>query len=191
MNFERLTRGHVVAAVAALALLLVMAMDWYGSTTADRAREVAGQANPRGAAAGEVGREIQEDADTIIARDEKNAWQEEATIDRILLALLLATVGLPLAAAAFRARGRRFEPPWTPSAFAAMAAIASALLVAYRIVQEPGPNELTTVKLGAPLALLLLAAVGLGASAAFQKEADWAAIRRKISTPANERPEDA
>jgi len=181
VRLERLTRGHVVAAVAALVLLLVMAMDWYGSTQADRARSAAANANPTGAEGGEVGRAIQEDAQTIIARDEKNAWQEDAGIDRLLLVLLLATVALPLIAAALRADGRRFEPPWTPSAFAAVAASLCALLVAYRIVQEPGPNSLTTVKVGPPLALLLLATIGIASASAFQKEADWADMRRRVA----------
>jgi drug/metabolite transporter (DMT)-like permease len=178
VRLERLTRGHVVAAVAALVLLLVMAMDWYGSTEADRARDVASKVDPTGAEAGEVGREVQDDAQTIIARDEKNAWQEDAGIDRLLLVLLLGTVALPLIAAAFRAAGRRFEPPWTPAAFAAALAALCALLVAYRIVQEPGPNAFTTVKIGPVLALLLLGVIAVASASAFQNEADWAQMRR-------------
>ena len=177
MRLERLTRGHVVAGVAALVLLLVMAMDWYGSHAADQARKVESAVNVRGAEGGEVGRALKQDAQTVIARDEKNAWQENATIDRVLLAFLLLTVLLPLVAAALRADGRRFNPPLTPSAAAGLAAVVSALLVAYRIVQQPGPDSLTTVKVGPALALLALAAVGLGSASAFQKEVEWAAMR--------------
>jgi hypothetical protein len=187
VRLERLTRGHVVAAVAALALLLVMAMDWYGSHEADQARQIGSTANTSGAQAGEVGRAVKADADRIIARDEKNAWQANALVDRVLLALLLVTVFLPLLAAGLRAEGRRFEPPWTPSAIAAVSAAAAALLVAYRIVQKPGSNAATTVQIGALLALVMLAAVGLGAVSAFQKEADWAEMRRA----ATKSPEDA
>jgi hypothetical protein len=185
VRLERLTRGHVVAAVAALALLLVMALDWYGSQEADRARQAASTLRTTGAASGEAGRFAKQDADTIIARDEKNAWQTKGTIDRVLLVLLLLTVFLPLLAAAFRAEGRRFEPPWTPSAFAAMSAAVTALLVAYRIVQEPGNDASTTVKIGPLLALFLLTGVALGAAAAFQKEADYAAMQRALRTPAD------
>ena len=127
MRLERLTRGHVVAAVAALVLLLVMAMDWYGSTQADQARQISAAANPNGAESGEVGRNIRADAATIIARDEKNAWQETATIDRVLLVLLLVTVALP--------------------------------------------------------------PVGLGSAAAFQKEADYAEMRRAATRPREPEPE--
>jgi O-antigen ligase len=103
----------------------------------------------------------------------------------VLLVLLLLTVFLPLLAAAFRAEGRRFEPPWTPSAFAAISAAVTALLVAYRIVQEPGNDASTTVKIGPLLALFLLTGVALGAAAAFQKEADYAAMQRALRTPAD------
>ena len=188
MRFERLARGHTVAAVAALVLLLVMAMDWYGSTTADLAHRVADTANTSGSQAGEAGRALKQDADQVIARDEKNAWQEERGIDRVLLVLLLLSVFLPLFAAGHRAAGRRWEPPWTPSAFAALAAVAAALLVAYRILNEPGNDLTTTVKIGAPLGLIALAAIGLGAAAAFQGESDWAALRRTASGT-HEKPE--
>lgn len=184
MNFERLTRGHVVAAVAALALLLVMAMDWYGSVDADEARRISSGINTTGALSGEPGRAVKEDADRIIARDEKNAWQVEGTIDRALLALLLLSVLLPLIAAAFRAQGRRFTPPVTPSGLAALVASAAALVLAYRMLQEPGDDVTTTVKIGALLGLIMLAGVGLGAASAFQREAAFAAMREAADPPA-------
>src|SRR4051794_27332597 len=160
-----------------------MAMDWYGSHRADDARQIENGALTTGAEAGEVGRAVKQDADTVIARDEKNAWQTKATIDRILLALLLLTVALPLVAAVLRADGRRFEPPWTPTAFAAMSAALSALLVAYRVVQKPGPDAATTLKAGPLLAIVALGCIGLGSAWAFQKEADYAAMRQAAMAP--------
>ena len=183
MRFERLARGQWVAGVAALVLLLVMAMDWYGSHAADLARQVTSGVNTTGAQAGEAGRALKQDADTVIARDEKNAWQEGRTIDRIILALLLASIVLALYSAAHRAAGRRSEPPWTPSAITAIVASFTALLVAYRIVNEPGVDALTTVKIGAPLGLICLAAIGWGSANAFQGEADWADMRRAATAP--------
>lgn len=189
MRFERLARGHVVAAVAALILLLVMAMDWYGSHAADLAHQIGDSAQTSGAQAGEAGRALKQDADQIIARDEKNAWQEKGTLDRVLLVLLLLSVFLPLYAAAHRAAGRRSTPPFTPSAVAAVVAALTGLLVAYRIVNEPGSDAVTTVKIGAPLGLIALFAIGLGAASAFQGEANWAEMRRAASAPRPE-PED-
>jgi hypothetical protein len=189
VRFERLARGHVVAAVAALILLLVMAMDWYGSHAADLAHQIGDSAQTSGAQAGEAGRALKQDADQIIARDEKNAWQEKGTLDRVLLVLLLLSVFLPLYAAAHRAAGRRSTPPFTPSAVAAVVAALTGLLVAYRIVNEPGSDAVTTVKIGAPLGLIALFAIGLGAASAFQGEANWAEMRRAASAPRPE-PED-
>src|SRR4051794_26337558 len=154
-----------------------MAMDWYGSRAADAARDVSNAAQTRGAQAGEAGRALKEDADRVIARDEKNAWQEAGSLDRLILVMLLLSVSLPLFAAAHRAAGRRSEPPWTPSAIAAIVAAVTALLVAYRMINEPGNDLTTTIKIGAPLGLLCLAAIGLGAANAFQAEADWAQMR--------------
>src|SRR3954468_7590095 len=154
-----------------------MAMDWYGSQAADLAHQV-GDSVEKGAQAGEPGRAVKEDADRIIARDEKNAWQEKERLDRVLLALLLLSVATPLFAAAHRAAGRRARPPWTPSAFAAIIAAVTALLVAYRIINEPGTDATTTIKIGAPIGLLALVAIGLGAASAFQREVEWAEMRR-------------
>ena len=178
MRFECLAPGHVVAAVAALVLLLVMAMDWYGSTFADEARQIENSAKTTGAEGGEPGRAVQQDAQRVIARDEKNAWQEKDTLDRVLLALLLLSVFVPLFAAGYRASGRRATPPLTPSSFAALLAAATAILVAYRIVNEPGDDTTTTVKLGAPLGLIALCVIGLGAVAAFRGESRWMEMRQ-------------
>src|SRR3954447_5042831 len=154
-----------------------MAMDWYGSHEADLAHQLSSGTNIGGAEAGEAARQVKADADRIIARDEKNAWQEHATTDRVLLVLLLLAVVLPLLAAAYRAAGRRPKPPWTPSMFAAMAAVAAALLLGFRIVNQPGNDAVTTVKIGAPLGLLMLAIIGLGSASAFRGEVEWAELR--------------
>jgi hypothetical protein len=189
VRFERLARGHVVAAVAALVLLLVMAMDWYGSTAADLAHGVASGQRTSGSQAGEAARALQQDADAVIARDEKNAWQEQDTLDRVLLVLLLLSVILPLYAAGRRAAGRRSQPPWTPSAFAALTAVAAALLVAYRILDPPGNDATTTVKIGAPLGLITLGVIGFGAASAYRGEADWAEMRRTATRSSGPEPE--
>lgn len=183
MRFERLTRGQVLAAVAALALLLVMAMDWYGTRLGDEARRVERTANPAGPQGGEIGRTLQQDARAVAMREEKNAWQADALVDRVLLAFLLLSVATALGAAVLRSEGRRYEPPWTPSALAAVCAVIAAMLVAYRIIQEPGLDSLTTVKAGPLLALIALAGVGIGSAHAFQKEVEWADMRRAAAGP--------
>jgi len=184
VRLERLAGGHILAVAAALALLLVMAMTWYGSHEADFARQLANGATIGGGEAGETGRAVQEDADRIIARDEKTPWQERARLDRGLLVLLLLSIALPLLAAALRAADRRPVPPWTPTAFAGLIAAAAGVLLAYRIVNQPGNNDLTTVKPGALIGLALVALIGIGSALAFRGEAEWA--KRDVSSAADE-----
>ena len=190
MRFERLARGQIVAAIAGLVLLLVMAMDWYGSHEADLAHEVTQGVTVSGPGAGEAGRAVKGDANSIIARDEKNAWQESGTLDRVLLVFLLLSVFLPLGAAAHRAAGKRASPPWTPSALAALSAAVAGVLVAYRIVNEPGNDAQTTVKIGAPLGLIALVVIGLGAASAYQGELSWFQMRRTASSPGHDVPSE-
>ena len=52
------------------------------------------------------------------------------------------------------------------------------MLVAYRILNEPGDDASTTLKIGVPLGLIALAVIGLASASAFQGEVDWADMRR-------------
>jgi hypothetical protein len=170
VNFERLLRADAVALLAAFALLFVMAMDWYGTTTGDDARRIEKLSQPSDTASGQAERDRREGAREIAEGAEKNAWQVKGFADRLVLIGLLATVILAIASAYLRAAGRRFEPPATPSAAAAVAATVTALGVLYRILQEPGFDDSTTVKLGAPLALVLLATIALACRDAMRQE---------------------
>ncbi len=75
----------------------------------------------------------------------------------------IGAIALALLAWFTAARGapRRAGGAGPPEAAAILAATA-ALLVAYRIVQEPGLDQATTIKIGAPLALMPLAMIALG-----------------------------
>ena len=78
---------------------------------------------------------------------------------------------LAIAAAYLRAAGKRFEPPSTPELrCAAVAATLTAVLVAYRSLQEPGFDEATTVESGLPLALVVLGVIALSCRAAMREE---------------------
>jgi hypothetical protein len=95
-----------------------------------------------------------------------NAWQAFGVID-ILLALVIA---LGLGTLAFQVVGRG---PATPVAFEVLTstvALIALLLVAYRILNQPGPNDLVDVKLGAWLGLLATAGVFWGAWKAMSDE---------------------
>jgi hypothetical protein len=190
VNFRRLLRADVVVMVAALVLLLVMAMDWYSTQTGDEARRIqALSKSDTGSAAGDDAEKAQrEDAQFAAESAEKNAWQETGLIDRLILIGLLGTVVLSIAAAWMRAAGRRFEPPSTPTTAATLVASVTALLVVYRIIQEPGPDQTGVVKAGAPLAVVVLAVIALAGRMAMAREGDGTAWEAPLESPADDRP---
>ena len=167
MSSTRLSAGHVVAALLAFALMFVMALDWYTTKQGEDFREVeenAGQFDR------DEFQQAEEQARGRAEDEERNAWQEDGALDRILLVVLLATVAAAVGAAILRAAGRRFEPPLTPSLVAAVLALAGEALVAYRMFQEPGLDEATEVKAGVPLALACLALIGFASLRALRAE---------------------
>ena len=169
-------RGHVIALVGALALLIVMAMDWYGTATGDEARRIERiTEDASGAEGGEVDRRLNEDAAFVAEREEKNAWQADALIDRILLVVMLGAIVFAVLTAVTRAAGGKPTKGLGPAGVAALLAAGAAILVAYRIIQEPGLDAGTNVKAGAPLALLALGLIGLGASSALRADEKEAA----------------
>ena len=163
--------GHAIALIGALALLLITAMDWYSTEQGDEARRIEEITdNPSGAEAGEIDRRLNEDARTVAEEEEKNAWQADALIDRILLALMLAAIAMAALTAISRAAGAKPTEGLGPAGLAALLATAAALVVAYRIIQEPGLDAGTNVKAGAPLALFALGMIALGASSALRAD---------------------
>lgn len=170
MTFERLIAADALAMVAALALLFAMSADWYSSREGDEARRIERSTQPEGGAGGQISREVEERARVVGEREEKNAWQVKDPIDRVILGALLATVVLALCAGFARAAGRRFEPPWTASALAGTLAALSALLIGYRMLDQPGLDEATTVKSGVPVALTLLGLLVVFCARAVQAE---------------------
>ena len=178
MTFLRLTRGDLIAGVAALLLLLVMAMDWYGTKQGDEARRIQRLSEPeefQGPEGRQVSSDVGQRAEERAEAEERNAWQASAFVDRLLLVTMLAAIAWALLAAALRAAGRRTTPPLTPSALAAGAALLGALLVVYRLMQKPGFDEAATIKPGAPLGLLTLGLLAYGAASALQAEEEGTA----------------
>ena len=174
MTFARLTRGDAVAMIAALALLIVMSLTWYSTTDADAARQIEELAQPSGGDSPGLQR-IREDATFVADRADRNSWEASGTIDRAILVGMLATILLAVTAAWLRAADRRLEPPATPSAAAAVLATVTAVLVAYRMLQEPGQDALATVEPAALIALALLAVIAFACrSAVFEETAGTA-----------------
>jgi hypothetical protein len=171
LTFERLRLADWVVFVAALALLFTTAPDWYSTTRGEEAREIQEQArSSEGQAPGQVEREVEEDAGVLAEAQERNAWQEDGLIDRIILIGLLATSALGVGAAFWRASGRGSDGLGV-FGLAGIAACITALLVLYRIIQEPGFDEINTVKAGAPLALGVLGVIAFACATSLREPA--------------------
>src|SRR3954447_10195916 len=182
MTFRRLTFGHVLALLAALALLLAMAPDWYTDKAGEQDRffqqESIPGANDGSTSAQQLNAEAAE-------RHEKNAWQESGAIVRVILLALLATAGLAIAAAFLRAADRDVGPP-SLSALATLAGLFACVLIAYRIIQPPGLNEAAVVKWGAPAGLLCAGLVVIGSRMATRAEQERNARPEAKSPPATD-----
>jgi hypothetical protein len=170
LTFARLRPADWVVFVAALALLFTTAFDWYSTQAGDEARRIQEQSRPEeGEPSGQIQSEVERDAGALAESKERNAWQEDGTIDRVILICILATAVLGVLAGFWRASGREARG-LGPYGWAGLMACISALLVLYRILQEPGFDDLTTVKIGAPLALGVLGVFAFAAATSLRQE---------------------
>jgi hypothetical protein len=170
MTFARLRPSDWVVFVAALALLFTTAPDWYSTKTGEEARRIQEQARPDdGSPSGQVEREVEEDAGAIAEAQERNAWQEDGLVDRLILIGLLVSSALGVVAAFWRASGRDSDGLGAFGLAGVMATL-TALLVVYRIIQEPGFDDATTVELGAPLALGVLGVLAYACATSLREE---------------------
>jgi hypothetical protein len=170
LTFARLRLSDWVVFVAALALLFTVAPDWYSTKVGDEARRVQQQVQPEpGAPTGQSEAEVEREAGLVAESQEKNAWEATGTIDRVILVCLFATALLGILAGFWRASGRpaRGLGPYAP---AGLMACVTALLILYRILQEPGNDDLTTVKIGAPVALAVLGVYAFAAATSLRHE---------------------
>jgi hypothetical protein len=173
VSFERLTKGDALAWVAGLALLLVTAIDWYSTILGNAARQIEHDVQvPSGPVGSDIPSTLKDQAALLAQGQEKNLWQVHGAIDRLILIVLLATALCATLAAIMRVAAQRYKGGFTPSAAAALLAAFGALLVLYRVVQQPGDDQVTTLKAGPWLALAALGLICLGASLAWRAERD-------------------
>ena len=145
MELSRLRQGDVIAGLGGVALLVVMFLDWYSA----------------GGSATLNGR-------TIEVKLGLNAWEAFSVTDLILALTALAGIGLAVITASRRSPAL----PVAASVITATLGALATLLVFYRILNQPGPNQFFEVKLGAFLGFLSVLAVAVGGCRATRDE-DW------------------
>jgi hypothetical protein len=170
LTFERLRLSDWVVFVAALALLFTTSPVWYSTKAGEEARKVQQEAKPEeGQPTGQSEAEVQREAGALADNAEKNAWEVHGGIDRVILICLLGTSALGVFAGFWRASGRTARAIG-PYGLCGLVACATALLVLYRILQQPGVDDLTTVKAGPPLALAVLGVCAFAAATSLRDE---------------------
>ena len=170
MTFARLRISDWVVFVAALALLFTTAPVWYSTKAGDEARRVQQEAQPEeGQPAGQSEAEVEREAGALADNAEKNAWEANGTIDRVILICVLLTSVLGVLAGFWRARGRPARGIG-PYGLCGLLACVTALLVLYRILQEPGNDDVTVIKIGAPLTLGVLGLYAFAAATSLRHE---------------------
>jgi hypothetical protein len=98
------------------------------------------------------------------------AWQAFGILDVILAIAALAAIALAVVTAARRSPAL----PVAASVVTAALGIAATLLVLYRILNQPGPNEFVEAELGAFLGFVAALAIAAGSWASMRDE-EWEA----------------
>ncbi len=143
MELSRLRHGELIAGAGGVALLVVMFLDWYG---AGGSAELGGQ--------------------SIEVSIGLNAWQAFSVTDLILALTAVAGIGLAVLTASRRSPALPVAASVITSTLGALAT----LLVLYRILNQPGPNEFFDVKVGAFLGFLSVLAIAVGGWRAMRDE---------------------
>lgn len=138
MDVNRLSRGEKIAGAAALLLLIDMFLNWYSVNISGALSAAASRAG----------------IDTSV-----DAWQAFGTTDLLMLITILAALTM----VGLRVMGRSANLPVSlPLVVAALGAITT-VIVLWRIINQPGPNDFINVEYGAYLGLILLAGLTYGA----------------------------
>ena len=145
MELTRLRPGELIAAAGGVALLVVMFLDWY--------------------AAGGVTQVFQRDIEVSVGI---TAWEAFGFTDILLALGALTAIGL----AVITATRRSPALPVAASVITTTVGALAMLLVLYRIVNQPGPNEFIEVKLPAFLGFLCVLAIAAGGWLSMRDE-DW------------------
>src|SRR2546430_13921 len=145
MDTTKLRLGEVVAGVSAVLLFIVMFFHWYGVkiNTSAFGIKVTGVESPG-----------------------FSAWKVYSYTDLLLLLLIILALGMVFLSATQRSTALPISLNVIVAGFGGI----MTLIVLYRLINQPGPNDLVTVKFWAYVGLLLTAGVAVGAFLAMREE---------------------
>jgi hypothetical protein len=143
VELSRLRTADLVAGLGGVALLVTLFLTWYSA----------------GGSASFGGREIQVSLNLT-------AWEAFSITDVILALTALSGIGLAVLTASRRSPALPVAAGVITTTLGALAT----LLVFYRILNQPGPNEFLEVKFGAFLGFLSVLAVTVGGFRAIRDE---------------------
>jgi hypothetical protein len=132
-----LPRGAQIAGAAAVILFVDMFLSWYGA---------------------DLGGSLGATADKLGIDTTATAWQAFDWTDILLFLTVLVTLGWVASTATGQIQAGQLK------LIAAGAGAFCAVLVLYRIVNQPGPNDLVSVKYGAFIGLLACIGIAYGAA---------------------------
>lgn len=152
MDTTRLRLGELIAGIAGLILLFSLFLSWYS---------VGGDFG--GGPAGAFAKKLldQGEIDTSLT-----AWQAFSWLDLVLF----VTGVVAIATAVLQMTQRTVAVPVAASVVTTALGLLATLWILYRIVNQPGPNDVLDVSLGAYLGLLASGAIALGGYLSMREE---------------------
>jgi hypothetical protein len=166
MNFDRLRTGQMVAGISGVLLFIFeFFFKWYGiHLSAEEQR----------------GLNIAKGLGVNIPATSVNAWHSLSVIRWVIL----LTAIIAVASAVVVAMDNAPAIPVSMSVLTTGAGALSAVLILYRIINQPGPNDLVDVKVGVWLGLLAAIGVAVGGYMSMQDEgATFGDFRTPMGAP--------
>lgn len=152
MDMTRLRLGELIAGIAGVILLISMFLGWY-SVGGDFGGGPAGAFAEKLIDQGEI--------DTSLT-----AWQAFSWLDLVLF----VTGVVAIATAILQMTQRTVAVPVAASVVTTAFGLLATVWILYRIVNQPGPNEVLDVSFGAYLGLLAGGAIALGGYLSMREE---------------------
>jgi hypothetical protein len=152
MDTTKLRLGELIAGVSAILLFIVMFFHWYGIKTGLSSQ---GSAIFKSITGQSVGSTVG-----------VSAWQIYSYTDLLLLLLIILAIGMVVLSATERSAAVPISMNAIVTAFGAL----MTLIVLYRLINQPGPNDLVTVKFWGYFGLLLTAGIAVGSFLAMRDE---------------------